>query len=404
MCSDESHFNISLIVRDKVTRQSPQTTTFLKSRKGEPKRNRAEILTLLRERERVSLCRVSLFLCSVGVDYTTAPTPAPPPPPHTHIAHPPSAAWTAWLTFPLLPPPPPPTPPPPPPPQHTQTSLGLPELCWLHDCLACVCAAPNCVDILEDCSIYFWEPLHRRCQRDVIFSQQQRQGLWLGCQYGLRWQRSDPGVPSTHTTAAKSTATQKFPMKRIQRLGRFLIVIGWVVSSLVWCSVGDLFMIWVSGCITVAGLVLGETEGRNYDVLLGPVKKRLFLTRLPAYVYFELWVETDPVSKQNTMPDSFLKQWSSTSKQIWFQAAVDACATTQTGPSTAPEMANLFQRTSVPFYAPMWCTHLQSWEGTIWTALTAGQTLECQALTQLLRNPQPRRNSRWNGYRDLVGF
>ena len=54
------------------------------------------------------------------------------------------------------------------------------------------------------------------------------------------------------------------------------------------CSVGDLFMIWVSGCITVAGLVLGETEGRNYDVLLGPVKKRLFLTRLPASVYFDL--------------------------------------------------------------------------------------------------------------------
>ena len=54
------------------------------------------------------------------------------------------------------------------------------------------------------------------------------------------------------------------------------------------CSVGDLFMILVSGCITVAGLILGETEGRNYNVLLGPVKKRLFLTRVPAYVYFDL--------------------------------------------------------------------------------------------------------------------
>ena len=32
--NDESHFNVSLIVRDKVTRQCPQTTTFLK---GEPK-------------------------------------------------------------------------------------------------------------------------------------------------------------------------------------------------------------------------------------------------------------------------------------------------------------------------------------------------------------------------------
>ena len=26
--SDESHFNVSLIVRDKVTRRCPQTTTF----------------------------------------------------------------------------------------------------------------------------------------------------------------------------------------------------------------------------------------------------------------------------------------------------------------------------------------------------------------------------------------
>ena len=30
MGSDKSHFNVSLIVRDKVTRQCPQTTTFLK--------------------------------------------------------------------------------------------------------------------------------------------------------------------------------------------------------------------------------------------------------------------------------------------------------------------------------------------------------------------------------------
>ena len=41
MCSDESHFIISLIVRDKVTRQCTQTTTFLNrknSRSGiEPK-------------------------------------------------------------------------------------------------------------------------------------------------------------------------------------------------------------------------------------------------------------------------------------------------------------------------------------------------------------------------------
>ena len=41
MGSDESHFNVSLIVRDKVTRQYPQTTTF--EEKGEPKRYRTEV-------------------------------------------------------------------------------------------------------------------------------------------------------------------------------------------------------------------------------------------------------------------------------------------------------------------------------------------------------------------------
>ena len=44
MDSDESHFNVSLIVRDKVTRQCPQTTTF--EEKGEPKRYRTEVLPL----------------------------------------------------------------------------------------------------------------------------------------------------------------------------------------------------------------------------------------------------------------------------------------------------------------------------------------------------------------------
>ena len=37
---DESHFNVSLTVRDKVTRQCPQTTTF--EEKGKPKRIRTE--------------------------------------------------------------------------------------------------------------------------------------------------------------------------------------------------------------------------------------------------------------------------------------------------------------------------------------------------------------------------
>ena len=38
MGSDESHFNVSLTVRDKVTRQCPLTTKTFEE-KGEPKRN-----------------------------------------------------------------------------------------------------------------------------------------------------------------------------------------------------------------------------------------------------------------------------------------------------------------------------------------------------------------------------
>ena len=44
MGSDESHFNVSLIVRDKVTRHCPQTT--ISDVKGVPKRNRTEVLLL----------------------------------------------------------------------------------------------------------------------------------------------------------------------------------------------------------------------------------------------------------------------------------------------------------------------------------------------------------------------
>ena len=42
--SDESHFNVSLIVIDKVTRPCSQTTTF--EEKGEPKLYRTEVLPL----------------------------------------------------------------------------------------------------------------------------------------------------------------------------------------------------------------------------------------------------------------------------------------------------------------------------------------------------------------------
>ena len=41
MGSGESHFNVSLIVRDKVTRQCPQTTAF--EEKGKPKQIRTEV-------------------------------------------------------------------------------------------------------------------------------------------------------------------------------------------------------------------------------------------------------------------------------------------------------------------------------------------------------------------------
>ena len=41
MGSNQSHFTVSLIVRDKVTRQRPQTTTF--EEKGKPKRIQIEV-------------------------------------------------------------------------------------------------------------------------------------------------------------------------------------------------------------------------------------------------------------------------------------------------------------------------------------------------------------------------
>ena len=57
MGSEESHFNVSLIVRDKVTRRYPQTTTF--EEKGELKRYQTEVLPL------TSLLSSSLISCEV---------------------------------------------------------------------------------------------------------------------------------------------------------------------------------------------------------------------------------------------------------------------------------------------------------------------------------------------------
>ena len=60
MGSGESHFNVSLVVRDKVTRQCPQTTTFLKrkeSRSGiEPRPFRLPAYTALALDQTGSLC------------------------------------------------------------------------------------------------------------------------------------------------------------------------------------------------------------------------------------------------------------------------------------------------------------------------------------------------------------
>ena len=74
MGSDESHFNVSLIVRYKVTRRYPQTTTF--EEKGVPKRIRTEVslltsLTRLTARpNRLTPCRsftgIDLFFMSTG--------------------------------------------------------------------------------------------------------------------------------------------------------------------------------------------------------------------------------------------------------------------------------------------------------------------------------------------------
>ena len=62
--SGESHFNVLLIVRDKVTRQCPQTTYF--EEKREPKRIRTEVplLTSLTVRpNRLTFVRVCVCVC-----------------------------------------------------------------------------------------------------------------------------------------------------------------------------------------------------------------------------------------------------------------------------------------------------------------------------------------------------
>ena len=58
MGSDESRFNVPLILKDKITRQCPQTTTF--EEKGEPNRIRTEVPPL------TSLCVCTRACACVG--------------------------------------------------------------------------------------------------------------------------------------------------------------------------------------------------------------------------------------------------------------------------------------------------------------------------------------------------
>ena len=59
MGSDESHFNVSLIVRDKVTRQCRETTIF--EEKREPKRIQTEVPLLTSLTARPNRLTDSLF-------------------------------------------------------------------------------------------------------------------------------------------------------------------------------------------------------------------------------------------------------------------------------------------------------------------------------------------------------
>ena len=61
MGSDGSHFNVFLIVRDKIARVCPQITTF--EEKGEPKRNRAEVLLLTSRTPRPDRLTLAVLGC-----------------------------------------------------------------------------------------------------------------------------------------------------------------------------------------------------------------------------------------------------------------------------------------------------------------------------------------------------
>ena len=205
--------------------------------------------------EKESHCVGCHCFCAVCVDCTTAPTlhthrpssqcsvdcmtailSSPPPlpahtptyhtPPHTDIAQPPRAVLTAWLSGLCVCSV-----------QLCRRSGGAmarsPEDCsvyfWepLHRHRTiwpvCVCSAQLCrrsggtmARSPEDCSIYFWEPLHRQCPPDIVFNSSAGAYDWV-VNMDCVDSGSDPGVSSIRTTAAKSTATQKFTKKRIRR-------------------------------------------------------------------------------------------------------------------------------------------------------------------------------------------
>ena len=76
MGSDESRFNVSLIVRDKITRQCPETRIF--EEKGEPKRIRTEVplLTILTPyrwaKPAHRLCVISNWTSNIRVNRTAS--------------------------------------------------------------------------------------------------------------------------------------------------------------------------------------------------------------------------------------------------------------------------------------------------------------------------------------------
>ena len=89
VCSDESHFNVLLIVRDKVTGQCPQTTTFeeKESRSGfEPRSFRLPALPLgltgsQREEFPAPFIKTGAYFGASVPPSNPLPPPTPPPPP-----------------------------------------------------------------------------------------------------------------------------------------------------------------------------------------------------------------------------------------------------------------------------------------------------------------------------------